>query len=186
MIKSVLALLVAALTLSPVVAQEQAATTAAPQGGFEVKPSSNPEHGKRYGDWLKECEIIVEADKTEIEICQIVQMLSEPDSDRVVVKVAIGYVPTNEKPVMVISLPLGIFLPPGVQLRVDENEQVGRIPVNNCFPAGCQAGAELDSDFVERLQKGTMLLITFGAPSGQAVTAEVSLSGFTAGLKSLK
>ncbi len=156
------------------------------QGAVEVKPSSNPEHGKQYGDWIKECEIIVEADTTEIEICQIMQMLSEPDSDRVVVKVAIGYVPTNDKPVMVISLPLGIFLPPGAQLRVDESEQVGRVPINNCFPAGCQAGAELDSDFVERLSKGNVLQITFGAPSGQAVTAEISLKGFTAGLNSLK
>ena len=63
--------------------------------------------------------------------------------------------------------------------------KVGRIPVNTCLPAGCQAGAELDADFTGRMKQGNVLKITFGNPEGQPVLAEVdpARGGERAGLR---
>lgn len=196
MIKRFLAVVVTMAALQAAAFAEETETKVNPEEQVAVveaqaptiKPSTNPDNGKLFGDWLKECEIIVEGEGEgkgkEVEICQLVQSLVDPDSKRTMLKAAIGYVPNKEQAVMVISLPLGIYLPPGVQMRVDDNGKVGRIPVNTCLPAGCQAGAELDADFTARLKKGNKLNVTFGNPDGQPVTAEMSLSGITAGLES--
>ncbi|OOZ00459.1 invasion associated locus B family protein [Solemya velum gill symbiont] len=183
----------AALLMSTtmVTAQEQAAKPAAEAAPAEQqnpkrKPSTNPENGKQYGDWLKECEIFVEAENKEVEICQLVQALVDEKSKQVMLKAAIGYVPNQKEAVMVVSLPLGIFLPPGVQMRVDGQGKVATIPVNTCLPAGCQAGSALDAEFTGRLKKGNKLTMIFANPAGKPVKAELSLKGMTAGLDSFK
>ena len=101
-------------------------------------------------------------------------------------KVAVGYVPDKDQPVAVITLPLGIFLPTGIELQIDGKGKVGRLPINTCTPTGCQAGVQLDEDFVTRMKKGDQMTVTFGNPQGQGIAAPVSLSGFTAGLESLE
>lgn len=182
-------------SIQPLMAETEAKTeeaapateqTAEAPKGPTIKPSNNPEHNKQFGDWTKQCEIIVDAEGKETELCQIIQALSNKEDGQPVMKVAIGYVPGKENAVLVMTLPLGIYLPPGVQLNIDDKGKAGRIPINTCLPMGCQAGVELDKEFTERMQKGNQLAVTFGDGEGNPVTAPVSLKGFTAGLKSLK
>ncbi len=188
----------AALLMSTtmVLAQEQAAKPVANEAAAPAasaaqqdptrKPSTNPENGKQYGDWLKECEVFVEAENKEVEICQLVQALVDEKSKQVMLKAAIGFVPNKKEAVLVVSLPLGIFLPPGVEMRVDDKGKVARIPVNTCLPAGCQAGSALDDEFTGRLKAGNKLYLVFANPVGKPVKAELSLKGMTAGLDSFK
>ncbi|OOZ41288.1 invasion associated locus B family protein [Solemya elarraichensis gill symbiont] len=166
-------------------ATEAAAAAPAAQQAPKRKPSTNPENGKKYGDWLKECEFFVEADK-DVEICQLVQPLVDEKSKKVLLKTVIGYVPNQKEAVLAVFLPLGIFLPPGVQMRVDGQGKVAIIPVNICLPAGCQAGSDLDAEFTGRLKNGNKLLMVFANHAGKPVTVELSLKGMTAGLDSFK
>ena len=122
----------------------------------------------------------------QIEICQISQTLIDKDSDQPMMKIAVGYVPDKDQPVAVITLPLGIFLPPGIELQIDGKGKVGRLPINTCLPSGCQAGVQLDEEFVGRMKQGNQMTVTFGNPQGKGVAAPVSLKGFTAGLASVE
>jgi invasion protein IalB len=117
-------------------------------------------------------------------ICQITQILNEKGSNKPVMQIAIGYLPEQKLPVAAVTLPLGIWLPPGLQLQVDSGK-TGRVPVDTCIPGGCRAGVELDEQFLASMKKGSELNITFGGGTRQPVTVPVSLKGFTAALDSL-
>jgi invasion protein IalB len=144
-----------------------------------------PEGVEQFQDWIKECETVKGPDGQEIELCQISQTLTNTEINQPMMKVAVGYVPDKTEAVMVVTLPLGVILPPGIQLEVGDGK-AARVPINTCLPSGCQAGVQLDKEFTERLKKGKTLEVSFAAPNGQAVKAPISLSGFTAGLGSLK
>ena len=141
---------------------------------------------EKFEDWFKECEMITDEKGAQIEICQISQTLLDKETDQPMMKIAVGYVPDKEQPVAVITLPLGIFLPPGIELQIDGKGKVGRLPFNTCLPSGCQAGVQLDEDFVSRMKQGSQMTVTFGNPQGKGVAAPVSLKGFTAGLTSVE
>jgi len=169
--------------------------------------SAEPKAGEKFEDWTVQCETIpVPQEKLAVKVegsegsgdkkadapatkettlCQIVQTLTEESSDQPVMQMAVGYLPGSENPVGALLLPLGIWLPPGVELRVDEGK-TGRIPVDTCDPAGCRAGVELDAEFLAGMKKGNELNVTFGGRNRQGITVPISLKGFTAALGSLK
>jgi len=144
-----------------------------------------PEGVEQFKDWIKECEKMKGPEGKEIELCQISQTLTNTEINQPMLKVAAGYVPGKKDAVMIITLPLGVILPPGVQLTVGEGK-AARVPITTCLPQGCQAGAQLDKEFTDRLKKGKKLIVTFLGPDGKQINAPISLSGFTAGLDSMK
>lgn len=175
-----------------------------------VAVGAAPESGKKFKDWTVECDTFpVPQQKLDVEvagsetpagkteepksaepaesqtICQIVQTLTEKSSDRPVLQVAVGYLPEAEKPVAAILLPLGVWLPPGLQLQVDDGK-AGRVPFEACDPNGCHAGVELDDEFLAMMKKGNELNVTFAGRNRKGITVPVSLQGFTAALDSLK
>lgn len=176
---------------------------------LSVSVQAEPTPGQKFKDWTVQCEKIpvpdgklavkvegsedsgeapAEAEASapkEQDLCQIVQTLTEKASEQPVLQMAVGYLPGVETPVGALLLPLGIWLPPGVELRVDEGK-TGRIPVDTCDPSGCRAGVELDDEFLNSMKKGNELNITFGGRNRQGITVPISLDGFTAGLASLK
>ena len=180
----------ASFTLS---AEEKQAEAEAAQSAEETAAAGAEESAaaltrpvEKFDDWFKECEMVTDEKGEQIEICQISQTLIDKDSDQPMMKIAVGYVPDKDQPVAVITLPLGIFLPPGIELQIDGKGKVGRLPINTCLPSGCQAGVQLDEDFVSRMKQGNQMTVTFGNPQGKGVAAPVSLKGFTAGLASVE
>ena len=165
-------------------APKEKTETAAPaaEKTAEQKPPMDVE---QFEDWTKECEMLKDPKGKEIKLCQISQTLVNKEIDQPMLKVAAGYVPGKKDAVMIITLPLGVILPPGVQLTIGEGK-AARVPITTCLPQGCQAGAQLDKEFTERLQKGTKLIVTFIGPDGKQINAPISLSGFTSGLESVK
>jgi invasion protein IalB len=160
------------------------AAEAAAEGTDESAGLTRPV--EKFEDWFKECEMITDEKGGQIELCQISQTLLDKETDQPMMKIAVGYVPDKDQPVAVITLPLGIFLPPGIELQIDGKGKVGRLPINTCLPSGCQAGVQLDEDFVARMKQGSQMTVTFGNPQGKGVAAPVSLKGFTAGLTSVE
>lgn len=162
-------------------------TPAAAPAAEKTAEQKLPEGVEQFKDWIKECEKIKDPKGKEIELCQISQTLTNTEINQPMLKVAAGYVPGKKDAVMIITLPLGVILPPGVQLTIDKSEgKAARVPITTCLPQGCQAGAQLDKDFTERLKKGSKLIVTFLGPDGKQINAPISLSGFTAGIDSMK
>jgi invasion protein IalB len=141
-------------------------------------------HGAKDGDKFKEWTMRCESPQGAGEVCHLFQVAKDEESGRDIVHVAIGYRADRPEPLAIISVPLGIFLPPGVALQVDQGEPI-RAPYEVCDPDACRAGFPLTPDMVTKLKGGLALTVTLENALGQTKTMPISLSGFTAGLGAL-
>ena len=188
------ALALLALALPDIAVAQQAPQTfgaqpAAPAPGGKLgrtttapPPPSEPGlEVRQFQDWAVRCGAPVEGAPAACEMVQ--QRLDE--QGQTVLAIAVGKVPNTDDPGMLIILPLGIWLPPGVVLRVDGGEEIpGRI--ERCERRGCQVELLLEPDILTRLKAGTEANVLFqiydenGQP--RVVGVPFSLLGFTAAL----
>jgi invasion protein IalB len=113
-------------------------------------------------------------------------MVQQPvgENGRPVMAVAVGKVPGNPNPGMIILLPLGISLPPGVELRIDGGAEIAA-HVERCERQGCQVEMLLKPDLLARLKGGSQATVDFHVHRQdglQRVRVPFSLLGFTAAL----
>jgi invasion protein IalB len=141
-----------------------------------------PEPGTTFKDWIVGCESLPEGGEP---VCHIYQTLSLKEQEQQILHVAVGYLPGSDKALAVFTMPLGIALPPGVQLQVDEAKPL-RFPVEYCDPNGCRAGIGLDDKLLAQFRKGLSAKVTFADRQHRGITVPVSLSGFTAGFAALE
>ncbi len=135
-----------------------------------------------YGNWTAKCE---EPHEDRQGGCFIFQNLVLREGGQRVLQVAIGYVPKTTEPIALISLPLGISLPPGVSIELANGQPI-RFPVERCEPNGCRAGLKLKEDFLAALRHAETLTVRFHDAQRQPIEVPLSLSGFAAGLEALK
>ncbi len=148
---------------------------------FQLTAAEKP---KNYKDWGYKCETPKGFDK---EICFIFQRITNKENNKRVADITVAYAPNSgKKPLMVVTLPLGVFLPAGIQLRVDQGKEAARAPYVQCIKDGCQARVILDDKIMDKLKSGNRLGVAFLTPKQKQLGFPVSLSGFTAAINSLK
>lgn len=147
-----------------------------------TSPHAAAEESEKYGNWTAKCE----ASKGKVQGgCFIFQNLVLREGGQRVLQFAVGYVATTEAPIALLSLPLGISLPPGVSIRIGD-AQPTRVLVERCEPNGCRAGLKLSEDLLTQLREGTQLTVTFHDAERRPIEVPLSLDGFEAGLTALK
>lgn len=140
---------------------------------------------KTFQDWTLVCQKPEGADK---DVCVLVQQLvrkeKEGEGQQRVMLVEVGYPPKGDQSLIIFTLPLGISLPQGVSLQVDEGE-AKRFPIELCLRDGCRAVLPLGDELASSFKSGTQGKVTFQDPNRNPITLPVSLKGFTAGYKAL-
>lgn len=106
------------------------------------------------------------------------------ENDRRVMLVAVTYPAGKPDPVVILTLPLGILLPPGIALTIDGGK-ARRYQVDRCLTSGCKAAFVLDPELLVRFKAGIRADVTIQDGNRAPVTLPVSLVGFTAALRSL-
>jgi invasion protein IalB len=151
--------------------------------GMSAVAAAKPQDGQVFQDWTVNCQAMPE--KPTIEACFIRQNIVETESKEPVMQVAVGYLGADGAPAALVSLPLGIRLPPGVELAVDKEPQ-GELQFERCLPNGCQVQFLLDDKLLSAFRSGIAGEVTFQDGTGRAVAVPFSLKGFTAAFNSLK
>jgi len=161
---------------APVPGGQLGRTTTAPpppaEPGLEVR---------QFQDWVVRCGQPTGGAQ---EACEMVQQRLD-EKGQTVLAIAVGKVPNTNDPGMLIILPLGIWLRPGVVLKVDGGEEVP-VPVERCERRGCQVELLLEPNVLTLLKGGTEANVLFqiydenGQP--KVVGVPFSLLGFTAAL----
>lgn len=150
----------------------------APQAPAPLPPG--PRDGKVLQDWRLHCRLA----QPDREVCEMRQSIVNENGDRVVLAV-VGRLPNSDAPGLLILVPLGILLPPGTFLRIDQGEET-RVPVARCEREGCQIELLLDDDLLPRLKAGTRAVVSFHVDDGRGqrvrVDVPISLIGFSAAL----
>ena len=90
----------------------------------------------------------------------------------------------NGQFVVVLDVPLGVFLPAGISISVDDVDFYD-LGFERCDQNGCYAGTLLSPQMLSSFKKGMKARISFVDVASQKITATVSLSGFTSGVSAL-
>ncbi|MEL6287304.1 MAG: invasion associated locus B family protein [Pseudomonadota bacterium] len=172
---AIVCLFAASLLLAmPAVAQSDGSASA---GGTAPKPAVRAQHG----DWQIVCKKPIGA---AIEACAAVQDVTSEDNPNVGLSVHIQSIADGTHTLRVFA-PLGLLLPPGLGLNIDE-AKVGRIPFVRCHTVGCLAHVTVDKKLLGQLRTGkTAWFIVFQTREA-GIGIPVSLNGFDAALASLE
>ena len=142
---------------------------------------AEPEHGQTFKNWTARCE---ESPGTSVQRCFIFQNLVLKESGQRLVHMAVGYLMANGRPAAVITMPLGISLPPGATVSVDGGTPE-EIVIERCDANGCVGTVALSDQFIAALKRGREAHISFHDSSRRRIAVPISLLGFTAGFNTL-
>lgn len=119
--------------------------------------------------------------------CQMMQQIRSQENKSFGLLISLMKAPTKENPkqvVMRIVAPLGVFLPSGLALEIDETAK-GRINYTNCIQGGCLAQSPMADELLKSFKLGgTANFIVYQAP-GRGLPMSASLKGFSAAYKAL-
>ncbi len=143
---------------------------------------AEPEVRGTHDSWTIVCDTPEQAEQ---EVCLMVQQKNLKDTDQPVLRVEIGYAVQTAKPFAVITVPLGISLPPGLSMRIDDGA-VTKLEFGSCIPSGCVVGVTLTDVQVSAFKRGGEITFTFQDNRRRDISVPISLWGFTAALDAVR
>jgi invasion protein IalB len=128
----------------------------------------------KHGDWETRCETPPGAS---YEQCAAVLSVVDQDRPNLTLVVIVLNTADRKARLMRVIAPLGVLLPPGVSLRIDDQD-AGRLNFLQCLANGCIAQLALDDKLIDKLKSGkTATLGIFQTPE-QGVGVPAPLAGF--------
>lgn len=135
-----------------------------------------------HGDWQVRCDTPPGAKG---EQCALVQSVTAEDRPNVGLSIIVLKTADNKSRLLRVLAPLGVLLPAGLGLRIDDAE-IGRAGFVRCLPDGCVAEVVLDDTLIGKIRNGkSAVFIIFQTPE-EGIGIPVSLNGFGPGFDSLK
>lgn len=134
-----------------------------------------------HGDWQMRCDTPPGASG---EQCALIQNVTAADRENVGLSVIILKTADKQARILRVLAPLGVLLPSGLGLRVD-NADIGRAGFVRCLPNGCIAEVILEDELLTKLKGGSQAtFIIFQTPE-EGIGIPISLNGFSAGFDAL-
>jgi len=147
----------------------------------QTQPTTPAPEVERFQDWSLQC-AVEQADKPRT--CYLIHDVFRTENNQRILQVVVGRFGADSVLGALFFVPLGIRLPPGLVLKIDQNDPQ-TLPLERCTTKGCQAQILLAEPLLSTLKAGSGGEITFEDASGQPVGVTFSLKGFTAGLGKL-
>jgi invasion protein IalB len=134
-----------------------------------------------HGDWQMRCDTPPGAQG---EQCALVQSVTADDRPNVGLTVIVLKTADKKSRLLRVLAPLGVLLPSGLGLRIDQAE-VGRAGFVRCLPNGCVAEVVLEEQLINQFKIGKQAtFIIFQTPE-EGIGVPVSLNGFGPGFDAL-
>ena len=136
----------------------------------------------QHGDWQIVCKDPPPGAKGEV--CALVQSVTAEDRNNVGLTVYFQKF-SNGTRVLRVFAPVGILLPPGLGLKIDEKD-VGHAPFLRCQNFACYAQVVAEDKLVERLKTGKTAVFVIFQTEEAGIGIPISLKGFSEALAALK
>jgi invasion protein IalB len=117
--------------------------------------------------------------------CAIEQTAILTKTGQLVVLVNIRVPSDTPTPVALVQLPLGINLPAGAKLQVDDAKAVD-LQIQTCENRGCYASTPLAPDVLTALRSGKQLKVLFQNLAKETITIPMPLTDFAAAYDKIK
>ena len=137
---------------------------------------NNPEGGvvrAQHGDWQLVCKPPPPGAKAEI--CALVQSVTAEDRSNVGLTVYVQKF-SNGARVLRVFAPLGVLLPPGLGLKID-NQDVGNAPFLRCHTFACYAQVVVDDTLINKLKSGKQAVFIIFQTEEAGIGIPISLNG---------
>ncbi len=162
---------------------QPAAETDVPKAVVSVAPPAQGEPPVRstHADWQVRCDTPAGAQS---EQCVLMQFVTAEDRENVGLTVIVLKTADKKSRIMRILAPLGVLLPSGLGLKIDDAD-LGRAGFVRCLPNGCVAEVILEDKLLNQLETGkTATFIIFQTPE-EGIGIPISLAGFGEGFNAL-
>lgn len=145
----------------------------------------------KYGDWQHRCD---RPSAAAPEQCILIQnILDQQDLNLAVVILKVedqqstaearkrdAAAPMVRRPVLRVIAPLGILLPRGLGLKIDDRE-IGSTGFVRCLESGCVAEVDMDQPLIDAFSKGKVALFAVFLTPEEGRGLPVTLGGFEQG-----
>ncbi len=132
-------------------------------------------------DWVKNCETGGGFEGR----CYVSQTLRLKSSGQKLFEIAAGFPLSGEMPLLLVSGPLGMYLPSGISMQVDNTGQF-QVVVAYCNEHGCHAYYRLTPAQFRMFKQGRWLNISYLDGTRRRHRFGVSLNGFTDAIASVR
>ncbi len=149
-----------------------------------VSPAVEAARGvEEFGDWKRVCETPPGGRES---VCFVFQKVNFAETNAMLLQAVIGYFRADiTDPVLILTVPLGTFLPPGIEVRI-----AGSAPIHDhfevCMAIGCQATMRLDAKMIATLSGAAEAEILVKDGAKKQVSIPLSLKGLAKAVASLK
>lgn len=150
-------------------ATQPASTAQLPNGASTITET--------YGDWMVACGI-----QTGIKLCTLSQAQGNKETGQRSFAIELR-TPKDGRTEGTILMPFGLKLDSGATLKLDDKDLGQGVRFSTCIPDGCLLPVSFPPVATDAMRKGkTLAVSSFNLSDGQAVSFNVSLTGFTAAL----
>ena len=151
-------------TPAPAAAAAEGANTSAPPG------------------WVARCSSASRAASLE---CAIEQSAVLTKTGQLIVLLNIRVAGDTRQPIALIQLPLGLNLPAGAKLQVDDGK-VSDLQIQTCEQRGCYANSPISPDMLAAMKSGKQLKVSFQNLGKEVISIPMPLDDFAAAYEKIK
>ena len=148
------------------------------------KATQQSNRNQALGDWLLNCAPGDDPGKAK-ERCSLQQQLVTQKGERIVF-VKIVKTDDEEKKTAVFVLPLGFYIPDGVEIAID-GRRSRRLLVTLCDQGGCVARIPLDDNLAYEMSAGDKMIISLVlGDRSRKMDFPISMKGFADGIDAVR
>jgi invasion protein IalB len=130
--------------------------------------------------WVKLCEKAPVSKTEQKEVCITHHERLDPNNGLPIISAAVRSIEGQDKIRFLVTVPLGMAVPPGMQAKIDEMKDPVKLNYTFCLPNGCTAETEATPELMEKLSTGKVLLVATINAVGEQIGFQVPLQGFKA------
>ena len=117
--------------------------------------------------------------------CAIEQTAVLTKTGQLIVLINIRVASDTRTPIAVIQLPLGLNLPAGAKLQVDDGKTAD-LQIQTCEQRGCYANTSIAADMLAAMKSGKQLKVSFQNLGKEVISIPMPLADFAAAYDKIK
>jgi invasion protein IalB len=164
-------------------AQAPKAKSAAPaQAAPSPTPTAQADAAPAPPGWIARCTSLSRDAPLE---CAIEQTAVLTKTGQLIVLINIRVAADTRTPIAVIQLPLGLNLPAGAKLQVDDGKTAD-LQIQTCEQRGCYANTPIAADMLTAMKSGKQLKVSFQNLAKEVISIPMPLADFAAAYDKIK
>jgi len=141
--------------------------------------------GQTFHDWTVKCKSQETGQKDR---CALIQTLRRKNANgnQPIMTVLVAPFGSESRLGMLITVPLGVFLPAGLTLTVDDKKLTKQLAYQFCNRLGCRAAVLFDDRLLGLFRTGAKASIAIQDRHRKDIVMAISLNGFSKGVDGIR